>query len=359
MGNATVAANTIFKGMTWNEDGKDTILSFNTIYGACGKVEDYVVDTSKGKVARKEIHLVYPLEDDEIVQIFRDAVKQIEAEGKRARICLFDVVSSSPGVCFPWIQMVKACKELNVLSLVDGAQGVGMVPLDLSAVDPDFFFSNCHKWLYVPRGCAVFYVPKRNQGLLATTLTTSGRYVSASNPLKLPSPHVDTDEPHFVQSHSFVGTLDDAPYCCVKDAIKWREETFGSEEAIIAYNNDLNRKGCEHVASYIGGELIENKAKTLMASAIGTIFLPIWIGERKGGSETDVVVPQEDLWPIYNWLEEVQMEEYKTFMAVSVRWGRFVIRLSAQVYLDMDDYEWAAKTLQELIERVRKGEYKK
>lgn len=34
--------------------------------------------------------------------------------------------------------------------------------IDLSAVQPDFWVSNCHKWLYAKRGCAVLYAAKRS-----------------------------------------------------------------------------------------------------------------------------------------------------------------------------------------------------
>lgn len=176
--NATEGVNTVLRNLIWDEDGKDVVLTFSTVYGACGNAVDFLVDYHKGKVNHHQVKLAYPLEDQEVLDKFRAAVKQLEAEGKRVKVCLFDVVSSNPGVVFPWEAMVKACKELGVLSLVDGAQGIGMVRLDLTRADPDFFVTNCHKWLYVPRGCAVFYVPQRNQHIIATTLATSAGYQS-------------------------------------------------------------------------------------------------------------------------------------------------------------------------------------
>ncbi|KAK0390131.1 hypothetical protein NLU13_3704 [Sarocladium strictum] len=357
--NATVGVNTVYKNMAWNDDGKDTILSFSTIYGGCGKIEDWVIDQQQGKVSLREMDLVYPLEDEEIIQLFRDTVKQVEAEGKRARICLFDVVSSSPGVVFPWVAMTKACRELGVLSLVDGAQGVGMVDLDIQAADPDFFISNCHKWLHVPRGCAIFYVAKRNQPMITSPIQTSHAYIPRHRERFNALPHKGTDQSHFVKSFAFVGTLDDAPYACVKDAIAWRREVLGGEEKILAYMTKLNKEGCGHVAKAVGGYVLENKAGTLTNCPMGNVMLPLWVGERgEGAGADDTVVPEEDGALVFQWITEKLVAEYNTFMALSVRWNHFMVRLSAQVYLDMDDYEWAAKTLKELLGRVAKGEYK-
>ncbi len=46
----------------------------------------------------------------------------------------------------PWEDLVKACHENSVLSLIDGAHGVGHIDLThLAKVNPDFFMSNCYK----------------------------------------------------------------------------------------------------------------------------------------------------------------------------------------------------------------------
>lgn len=177
------------KNLKWNPDGKDVIFTFSTIYKSCGRTVQYLVDYHDGLVSNKDINLSYPLEDSEIVQKLQDAVNEVEAEGKRARICIIDVVSSAPGVASPWVKLVKLCKSLGVLSMVDGAQGVGMVPLNVSAVDPDFFLTNCHKWLLVPRGCCILYAPTRNLHILPSSLATSNGYVSGTaGPVDAASP---------------------------------------------------------------------------------------------------------------------------------------------------------------------------
>ncbi|KAF5617975.1 isopenicillin N epimerase [Fusarium tjaetaba] len=352
--NATTGVNTVYRNMKWNEDGKDVIISFSTIYEACGKVADYYVDYYDEKVTHREIELTYPLDDDEIIKKFEDTVKKVESEGKRVRICTFDVVSSRPGVVFPWEEMVKACRRLNVLSMVDGAQGIGMVKLDISAADPDFFVSNCHKWLHVPRGCAVFYVPQRNQALIQTTLATSHGYVPKL--VKRITPLPPSSKSPFVINFEFVGTLDNSPYLCVKDAIKWREEVLGGEDAILEYIWDLNKKGSELVAEKLGTTYMENSTGTLRNCGMANIALPVWTVEGKEGA---VVISAEETQTAFQWILNTLIGDYKTFVALFLHGGRFWIRTSAQVYLEIGDYEWLGGVLKEVCERVGKKEYLK
>ncbi|EKJ77845.1 hypothetical protein FPSE_01938 [Fusarium pseudograminearum CS3096] len=353
--NATTGVNTVFRNLKWNEDGKDVIISFSTIYEACGKVADYLVDYYDEKVTHREVQLEYPLDDAEIIKKFEDAVKKIEDDGKRARICTFDVVSSRPGVVFPWKEMIKTCRKLNVLSMVDGAQGIGMVKLDMASTDPDFFVSNCHKWLHVPRGCAVFYVPLRNQELLPTTLGTSHGYIPRLVHRTTPLP--PSKKSRFVTNFEFVGTLDNSPYLCVKDAIKWREEALGGEDAILEYLWDLNKKGSELVAKKLGTTYMENSTGTMRNCAMANIALPMWSAQE--GKEGEFVVSAEETQTAFQWILNTLISDYKTFVSLFLHGGRFWIRTSAQVYLGIEDYEWLGGVLKELCERVAKKEYLK
>ncbi|PKS13270.1 hypothetical protein jhhlp_000041 [Lomentospora prolificans] len=354
--NATVGVNTVFRNLKWNSDGKDVVINFSTIYGACGKVIDYMTDFYDGLVSSKEIPLTYPVEDDAIIQKFRDAVKEIEADGKRPRIVVMDVVSSLPGVRFPWEKLVPVCRELGVLSMVDGAQGIGMVSLDLSAVDPDFFVSNCHKWLHVPRGSAVFYVPVRNQHLIATTLATSHGYVPRKANRMNPLP--PSSKSPYVTNFEFVGTMDNSPYLCMVDAIAWRQDVLGGEEKVLAYLWDLNKTGSKLIAERLGTQVLDNSTGTLTNCSMANVALPIWVGQPgPKAKDTDTVLTAEESAKSFQWILNTLMHDYNTFLALFIHDGRYYARVSAQVYLDLDDYEYGAKALQDVCARVAKKEF--
>lgn len=351
--NATAGVNTVLKALEWYEDGKDEILYFSTIYGGCGKTVDFIVDSNRGLVGSREVGIEYPIEDEEIVRRFREAVGECEKAGKRARVAIFDVVTSMPGVRFPFEEMIKVCKELGVLSLVDGAQGIGMVDLHLGELEPDFFVSNCHKWLHCPRGCAVFYVPVKNQGLIRTTLATSHGYVSRTS--TRPNPLPPSKKGRFVNEFQFVGTVDNAPFLCVKDAIQWRKEVLGGEAKIIDYQRKLAREGGKRVAELLGTVVLENRKGTLTDCAMVNVALPLVIEDSVSGvvgEREDIKVPREKAMQVTNWLLDAMMKDYNTFMALCVHQDRWWVRLSAQVYLDMDDFDWAGVTLKELVERA-------
>jgi len=374
--NATTALNVILRNLTWNEDGKDEILYFQTIYGACGKTIDYIVDTHPGKVSSRAMTITYPAEDTGILALFRETVataRSQEGQQKRPRICIFDSVSSLPGVRFPWEAMTRACKELGILSLVDGAQGVGMIPIDLTAADPDFFLTNCHKWLHTPRGCAVLYVPPRNQHLMVSTMPTSHGYIpQTGTPRANPLPSdASSSKPYFVQNFEYSGTIDTAPFFCIKDAIRWREEHLGGEQAVRKYCEDLARAGGKRIAEILGTRVLDNDSGSMSSCAMTNVCLPIEIASTDDGDSSAVttkdgggaaggrvMVPAADVPKVLQWMQRELPEHYDTFVPTYLFQGELWARISAQVYLEMDDFVWTAEVLQKLVARVGKGDYK-
>jgi selenocysteine lyase/cysteine desulfurase len=362
--NATNGLNTVLRNLQWARDGMDEILYFSTIYGACGKTVDYIVDSCYGLVSSRRIDLSYPCEDDAIIARFQAAVQDSKQEGKRPRICIYDMVSSLPGVRFPFEAMTKTCKQLGVISVIDGAQGVGMIDINLAELDPDYFFSNCHKWLHVPRGCAVFYVPARNQNLMVSTLPTSHGYVSKAASKSTPP----GGKTAFSSNFEYTGTLDNSPYLCVKDSIQWRRETLGGEKKIYEYLVTLARKGGETVARILGTTVLDNRAHTATNCAMVNVRLPLTIRDASNQDETvslrdhqdgpaERVVQSKDVDRASQWMMKTLVDEHRTFIVVYAHGQHLWTRLSAQIYLEVGDFEWAGRILLGLCERVGRKEY--
>lgn len=139
--NATTGVGTVLRALQFERG--DKIVFFDFIYGACRSAVQYAEETTH--VVGVEIPVVFPLGDDEIVGRLRDAIRREQSEGACVRVAIFDTIVSMPGLRLPFERMVAVCRELGVLSLVDGAHGIGHIQLDLGALDADFFVSNCHK----------------------------------------------------------------------------------------------------------------------------------------------------------------------------------------------------------------------
>ncbi|KAG0653097.1 PLP-dependent C-S lyase [Hyphodiscus hymeniophilus] len=355
--NATHGINTVLTNLVWDRDGKDEILYFSTIYGACGKTVNYVCEANHDIVKGREMRLQFPMEDASVLDLLRDTIKASRAEGKTPRIAIFDTVSSLPGVRMPFESLTAICQEERVLSLIDGAHGIGHIHIDLRALDPDFFVSNCHKWLYVPRGCAVLYVPERNQHLMRSTLPTSHGFVPRGNAavgLANPLGFGNTNS-QFVQNFEFVGTIDSTNYLVLPDSLKWRHAVCGGEEAIIDYNTKLAQQGGQLVAKILGTEVMDNSTKTLTDCCLVNVRLPLTANPTKIPGLT-TLDPGLGMRAI-NWMETFLVDEHKTFMAIYFFHNQWWTRLSGQVYLDLSDFEWAGQKLKEMCERVREEKF--
>ncbi|KIW98087.1 uncharacterized protein Z519_01671 [Cladophialophora bantiana CBS 173.52] len=349
--NATTATNTVLHNLRWEEG--DKIVYTSGVYGALEKLIDYVVETTPAESVRVELDL--PQSDDKIVQLFRKTLIEeklkCEQAGKgRVRLGVFDTIVSMPGLRVPFERLVQLCRQEGVLSLVDAAHGVGHIALNLTELDPDFLVTNCHKWMFVPRSVAAFFVPKRNQHLIRTTLPTShGFQPQRSNEIHDPMPTSEETNP-MVKQFEYFGTIDGAPYCCIEEAVRFRNEVCGGEAAIRTYCTSLAKKAEEVLVEALGTETFDIPETHRVFFA--HVRLPISVGNGAGYD----VLPS-DVPVVTQFMNKEFAETYRTFFFVLFYRGAWWVRMSATVYVDMEDCKYAAFVLKDLSERICRKEY--
>lgn len=352
--NATTGINTVLRALS-HEPG-DVIVYFATIYGACGKTVSYITETTPAESRKIEYH--YPVSDAELCSRFESIIEEIRAEGKNPRIAIYDTIVSLPGVRMPFEKLTEICRKHRVLSCIDGAHSAGGIEMNIRELDPDFYVSNCHKWLYVPRGCAIFYVAERNHHLVRSTLPTSHGFVPkpVEGEAAMPNPLPPSSKTAFVNNFEFVGTLDNSPFLCVPAAIEWRRKVrwnnLTGDEAIYEYNAHIASEAGKILASKYGTEVMENKEQTLTNCFFSNVRLPISFQNDAHGNVDEAI-------KIAQWMAKVLVEDYDTFIAIIFYNDAFWVRLSGQIYLTVEDFEWAAEVLLALCQGVRSGEWKK
>lgn len=206
------------------------------------------------------------------------------------------------------------------------------------------------RWLYVPRGCAILYVPLRNHHLIRTTFPTSHGFQ------RLPEASIDALIPGSEISEDLLGdlfawaaTIDMTPYLCVPEALKFREQVCGGEAAIRQYCFDLAQRGGRLMADILQTESMDNETRTLSQCCFTMVRLPLTFGESK-----PLLYPGDG--PTYvKWIMEQLMQDHDTWIPAKFYRGAIWVRVSAQIYLELKDFEWAARVLGDICDRISAG----
>ncbi|KAI0112475.1 aminotransferase family protein-like protein [Nemania sp. FL0031] len=354
--NALSGINTVLRNLVFVEG--DVILHFSTIYGGCLKTIRSLEETTP--VRGYSIELVYPIEDNDILGKVKDALLEIGRQGRRVVLAMFDTVLTFPGVRLPWEALVQLYRQQGILTCIDAAHGIGNIDLThLGKVGPDFVISNCYKWLMVPRGCAVLYVPRRNQRLIKTSYPTDGRFLPEADREDIPPAK------YFGSLFEHVSTIDTSPYLCVLEALRFRNEICGGEEQVRAYSIGLAKEGGEFMATLMGTEVLKSKTGTQEECCFTNVRLPLDVVEEGVDDNTSATqgrnggILPEDADLVANWMTERSVNEFDTYIAVRYYAGAFWTRLSGQIYLDRADFAWAAGVLLELCARAQRGDWRR
>jgi len=96
-----------------------------------------------------------------------DFLEKLESQltGKTRAITISSVHWCT-GMPFPLEEVGVLCREKGIDFIVDGAQGVGLLPHDLKGLGISYMAFPTWKWLMGPLGMGVLYVPKEKLGEL-------------------------------------------------------------------------------------------------------------------------------------------------------------------------------------------------
>ena len=99
----------------------------------------------------------------------------IERSGAPVSLASISSVHWSDGGLIDVDKVGAALRQRGAAFLIDATQGVGVLAMDVTRLDPDFVLFPTYKWVLGPYGRAFLYVAKRHQGGIPLEQTSAGR----------------------------------------------------------------------------------------------------------------------------------------------------------------------------------------
>lgn len=95
---------------------------------------------------------VPPTDPETITKIFADAVTS------RTRVIAVPHIIARYGIVMPVQQICELAKQHGIFTLIDGAQAVGQLRVDVRKIGCDAYSTSPHKWMYAPAGNGLLYI---------------------------------------------------------------------------------------------------------------------------------------------------------------------------------------------------------
>jgi len=286
----------------------DEILTTDHEYGAMDRTWRFLGRTSGATYRQHPVTL--PVDDPDVL------VDELFAEvNDRTRVIFLSHISSPTAILFPVREICRRARKLGLLTIIDGAHAPGQIPLDLDAIQPDFYTGNFHKWLCATKGSAFLYTRPDVQPLIEPLVVSWGYEA------EIPGPST------FQDYLEWTGTQDFSAYLSVPAAINFQREN--QWESVQQVCHAMAAETWQHWAEI-------SKLPQLVASEN-------WFAQM-------VTLPVPDKYPAAE-LKLRLMDEYKIEIPV-IEWeNRLFLRLSVQGYNTQQDLDHLLQALVELFSR--------
>lgn len=161
--NATMGMSYIAQGLDLKKGDQVILTDQEHPGGRCA----YDVRAKRHGIEIIEVKIPKPANDPEaLIQAFADAITD------RTSVLAIPHVTSAFGIILPVKQIIAAvrAKKPDVYVVLDGAQALGHVKVDVIDFDCDAYFSSPHKWLLAPKGTGVLFVRQSTNERVWTTI---------------------------------------------------------------------------------------------------------------------------------------------------------------------------------------------
>ena len=317
--NATTGVNTVLRAVAPALARGDELLVTDHAYNACRNALDFVADGTGARVVVARVP--FPCGSPEEA---REAV--LAGAGPRTRLALVDHVTSQTGLVLPIAEIVCDLATRGIDTLVDGAHAPGMVPLEVERLGAAWYTGNCHKWLCAPKGAGFLWIRADRREAVRPLVVSHGFNTRRQGRSRL---HDEFD---------WTGTGDPTAFLAVPAALDALAGMVpGGWPEVMRRNRDLALAGRAVLCAAL---LVASPAPESMLGSLASLPLPpsdAAEGARSPG------------------LEDPLHEELLDRFAVEVPvfpWPappRRLLRISAQLYNDLAQYERLAAVLAELL----------
>ena len=313
--NATAGVNAVLRSL--DLDQHDELLVTSQEYNACRNALDYVAGLAGAKVVVADVP--FPIESPDVV-----VERVLGSVTDRTRLLLIDHVTSQTALVFPIDRIVRELAARGIDTLIDGAHAPGFLPLDVRAIGAAYYAGNLHKWVCAPKGSAFLYVRENRRRSVHPLSISHG----ANSPR--------TDRSRFLLEFDWTGTFDPTPWLCVPAALEFMS-SHGGWPDLMRRNRELALLARDLLCDALN---VARPAPDEMLGAMAALPLP------DGTQETAQSLYGDPL-------QDVLLFEHGIEVPV-VPWPyppKRVLRISAQLYNELADYEKLAGALRAALMR--------
>lgn len=286
----------------------DEVLSTNIEYGACDRTWDFYCAEKGANYVKQPIRLPLTSKEAFLADFW-------SGFSPKTKLVFLSQITSATGLILPVKEICEEAKRRGVPVFIDGAHVPGHLPLDLTALDVDFYTGACHKWMLTPKGSSFLFVKRDFQNALDPLVVSWGYQAD------FPS------HSQFQDYHQFNGTRDFSAYLTIPEAIDFMKvnDWWGWAET--------NRK------------LVHTWLPRLCALVGSAPLAPVT--DEFIGQMGSIPVRCKDPFELKNLL----YEEFRIEIPVMVQNGQSYVRFSINAFNDEQDLVKLEQALKELLSR--------